>query len=87
MGPGIEPTSSWILIAFVTAEPQRKLPEEVILSTEMKLQEIQSLPSPAKPETDSEDARKPKIRIFPVLGSDVNAFQCLFLSRAKLTCL
>ena len=27
VGPGIEPVSSWILVGFVTTEPQRELPE------------------------------------------------------------
>ena len=29
--PGIEPTSSWILVRFVTAEPQWELPHTLIL--------------------------------------------------------
>ena len=27
VSPGIEPTSSWMLVKFVSAEPQRELPE------------------------------------------------------------
>ena len=31
VGPGIKPTSSWILVRFFTAEPQWELPLAVIL--------------------------------------------------------
>ena len=34
MGPGIEPASSWVLVRFVTAEPQRELPESSIFKKE-----------------------------------------------------
>ena len=32
MRPGIEPTSSWILVRFITAEPQQELPRIVLLN-------------------------------------------------------
>ena len=31
MRPGIEPASSWILVRFVTAEPQQELPHLIFL--------------------------------------------------------
>ena len=35
VGPGIEPESSWILVGFITAEPQGELPFYVILDVEL----------------------------------------------------
>ena len=32
-GPGIEPTSSWILVRFVSAEPQWELPDIHLFKT------------------------------------------------------
>ena len=31
-GPGIEPVSSWLLVRFVSPEPQQELPEVIIFS-------------------------------------------------------
>ena len=34
MGPGIEPTSSWILVGFISAELQWELPLCIVLLTD-----------------------------------------------------
>ena len=40
MRPGIEPTSSWILVSFNTAEPQWELKDNVNLDKEFILNEM-----------------------------------------------
>ena len=39
MRPGIEPASSWILVGFVTTEPQRELPDLIFVNGEREKQE------------------------------------------------
>ena len=37
--PGIKPASSWILVGFITTEPQREFPQDLLLS-EVVLEEL-----------------------------------------------
>jgi len=34
VGPGIKPESSWILVGFITAEPQQELHSQMYLTTD-----------------------------------------------------
>ena len=44
----VEPTSSWTLVRFIAAEPQRELPQEAIFNNNGHHPDIKSHQSPAR---------------------------------------